>query len=93
MLRIMDTTETGSPSQPHQPRLPQAPQTYITREEAAAIFQVTPQTVWRWARSGRIPSYRTPTGRVLYPREWCLAYVERQEENTPELPAVTQPTV
>ena len=35
---------------------------YITTGEAAAIFDVAPDTVLRWIKSGDIPAIRTPGG-------------------------------
>ena len=35
---------------------------YITTGEAAAIFDVEPDTVLRWIKSGDIPAIRTPGG-------------------------------
>ena len=35
---------------------------YITTGEAAAIFNVDPDTVLRWIKSGDIPAIRTPGG-------------------------------
>ena len=35
---------------------------YITTGEAAAIFDVDPDTVLRWIKSGEIPAIRTPGG-------------------------------
>ena len=35
---------------------------YITTGEAAAIFNVEPDTVLRWIKSGDIPAIRTPGG-------------------------------
>ena len=35
---------------------------YLTTGEAAAIFDVDPDTVLRWIKSGEIPAVRTPGG-------------------------------
>jgi excisionase family DNA binding protein len=35
---------------------------YLTTGEAAAIFDVDPDTVLRWIKSGQIPAIRTPGG-------------------------------
>jgi len=34
--------------------------------EVALLYQVSPRTVMDWARSGRIPSVRTPGGHYRY---------------------------
>lgn len=36
--------------------------------EVAQIFGVDPQTVFRWAKAGKLPSIRTPGGHRRYPR-------------------------
>jgi excisionase family DNA binding protein len=37
---------------------------FLTPGEVAALFRVDPKTVTRWAKTGRIPSQRTPGGHV-----------------------------
>ena len=39
----------------------------MSRREVADLFHVSPSTVTRWARQGRIPVYRTPGGHYRYP--------------------------
>lgn len=41
----------------------------LSRKEVAALFDVSPHTVYRWAREGRLPYLLTPGGRRRYPRE------------------------
>jgi excisionase family DNA binding protein len=41
---------------------------YITTGEAAAIFDVDPDSVLRWIKSGKIPAIRTPGGHYRIPR-------------------------
>ncbi len=41
----------------------------LTRREVAAIFHVSPSTVTRWAREGKVPAKRTPGGHYRYPAE------------------------
>jgi len=41
----------------------------LSRREVAAIFGVSPHTVYRWAREGRLPSVMTLGGRRRYPAE------------------------
>ncbi len=36
--------------------------TYYTTSEAAKLLSVSPDTVLKWVRAGKIPSYRTPGG-------------------------------
>lgn len=40
----------------------------LTPAEVARIFGVDPKTVARWAKTGRIPSIRTPGGHRRYRR-------------------------
>ncbi|HLE77278.1 MAG TPA: helix-turn-helix domain-containing protein [bacterium] len=42
---------------------------YLSRLEVARIFEVSPHTVYRWTREGRLPYVMTPGGRRRYPRE------------------------
>jgi excisionase family DNA binding protein len=35
----------------------------LTRSEVALLFEVTPETVTRWARDGDLPYVRLPGGR------------------------------
>jgi excisionase family DNA binding protein len=38
----------------------------LSREEVAELFRVSPSTVTRWAREGKIPVHRTPGGHYRY---------------------------
>ena len=60
-------------------------QTYLTRGELAELFGVSPHTVTRWAKEGRLPSMLTPGGHRRYPREAVerLAQELRQEVSHP----------
>lgn len=42
---------------------------FLSRVEVAALFDVSPHTVYRWTREGRLPYVLTPGGRRRYPRE------------------------
>lgn len=39
----------------------------LNRMEVARLFLVSPSTVTRWARQGKIPVLRTPGGHYRYP--------------------------
>jgi excisionase family DNA binding protein len=41
--------------------------TYLTTAEVADVLQVSPKTVTRWAREGKLPHSRTPGGHRRYP--------------------------
>lgn len=42
---------------------------YLSRAEVARLFDVSPHTIYRWTREGRLPYVLTPGGRRRYPRE------------------------
>ncbi len=48
---------------------------YFTRAEVAELFEVSPNTVSRWVRGGKIPSVLTPGGRHRYPVEEIIHLV------------------
>ena len=48
---------------------------YFTRAEVAELFEVSPNTVSRWVRDGKIPSVLTPGGRHRYPVEEIIHLV------------------
>ena len=41
----------------------------LTPAEVATMFRVDPKTVTRWAKAGKLPSFRTPGGPPSLPRE------------------------
>ena len=41
--------------------------TFLRSAEVAAIFQVSPKTISRWAQDGRLPYQRTLGGHRRYP--------------------------
>jgi excisionase family DNA binding protein len=43
--------------------------TFLRSAEAAAIFQVSPKTVARWAQKGLLPCERTLGGHRRYPEQ------------------------
>jgi len=45
------------------------PDRLLSRHEVAAIFGVSPHTVYRWAREGRLPVRMTLGGRRRYPAD------------------------
>ena len=42
---------------------------YFTTTEAANLLSVSPDTVLKWVRAGKIESYRTPGGHSRIPSE------------------------
>ena len=49
------------------PRPAPSTATFLRSAEAAAILQVSPKTVARWAQEGRLPCQRTLGGHRRYP--------------------------
>ena len=42
---------------------------WFTTYEVARILDVSPMTVWRWCKSGKIKAVKTPGGYYSIPRE------------------------
>lgn len=47
---------------------PELPEKYLTRSEVAALLGVSPTTVTRWAREGRLPCQKTLGGHHRFER-------------------------
>lgn len=50
------------------------PAQLVTPKQAAAMLGQRTQTLWRWARDGRIPAVQVD-GRYLYSRVWLDSFV------------------
>ncbi len=50
----------------------------LSRREVATIFGVSPHTVYRWAREGRLPVLMTLGGRRRYPADEVLRLAQTQ---------------
>jgi excisionase family DNA binding protein len=55
----------------------------MTVKSAAALVQVTPHTIYRWIKLGRLRPLRTPGGQVRFERGAVLAAIERYEYGDP----------
>ncbi len=55
----------------------------LTPSEVAAMFRVTPKTVTRWARAGKISAIRTLGGHRRFRASEILKFLERVEEGEP----------
>jgi len=42
---------------------------FMTARQVAGLFEVSPSTVLRWAKGGRLPALVTPSGRLRFPRD------------------------
>lgn len=50
----------------------------MSRREVAQLFGVSPHTIYRWAREGRLPVLMTLGGRRRYPAEEILRLAQAQ---------------
>lgn len=57
--------------------MPEVPR-LMSRREVAALFGVSPHTIYRWAREGRLPVLMTLGGRRRYPTEEIMRLAEAQ---------------
>jgi excisionase family DNA binding protein len=48
-------------------------QRFLTRADVARLFEVSPATVARWSREGKLPFVRTPGGQRRYLRDRIVA--------------------
>jgi excisionase family DNA binding protein len=55
---------------------------YLTTGEAAAIFDVDPDTILRWIKSGDIPAIRTPGGHYRINRNVFLTKMIKEKNET-----------
>ena len=55
---------------------------FLTAKEVARLFELSPNTVARWAMEGKLPALVTPSGRRKFPREAVqrLAVAWQREE-------------
>jgi excisionase family DNA binding protein len=56
---------------------------YLLPSKVAEVLQVSPKTVTRWAKEGKLPSRRTLGGHRRYARADIESLVERLEEQIP----------
>ena len=57
---------------------------YLRAAEAAAILHVSPKTVSRWAKEGRVPCFVTLGGHRRFPRD----QIEKLADTLIELPSL-----
>lgn len=48
---------------------------FLTPSEVAALFRVDPKTVTRWARMGKLTSFRTPGGHRRFYRDEVMTRI------------------
>jgi excisionase family DNA binding protein len=62
---------------------PESTSSYLLPGEVAAVLQVSPKTVTRWAKEGKLASRRTLGGHRRYARADIESLVKRLEEQIP----------
>jgi len=60
--------------------MPTTEPTYLHSWEVAEILHVTPKTVSRWAKEGKLPFLRTLGGHRRYPADQIRALADRLQE-------------
>ncbi|HEV8651870.1 MAG TPA: BldC family transcriptional regulator [Actinomycetes bacterium] len=55
---------------------PSAGARYLSPAQVAALLQVSPKTVTRWAKQGKLPCVRTLGGHRRYPQDAIMALRE-----------------
>jgi excisionase family DNA binding protein len=66
-----------------------APSGYLTTSQVAEVFHVSPKTVSRWAKLGKLPCARTIGGHRRYPEDdirWLAAGLEHPLGTLPPSP-------
>jgi excisionase family DNA binding protein len=69
----------AQPQQPHEPPQPPGPEVYIRTAEAAKILRVSPKTVSRWAKEGKLPHVVTLGGHRRFPSSAIRKLADRLE--------------
>lgn len=59
---------------------------YLTRADVARLFEVSPATVARWTREGKLPFVRTLGGQRRYRRERIVELIREIGEERRESP-------
>lgn len=55
----------------------------LTRAEVAKIFQVSPSTITRWAKAGKLPAVKTLGGHRRYKAKDVMELAHRTEPTAP----------
>jgi excisionase family DNA binding protein len=82
--------KTGRQPSPVEPAYDHKYKSYFTRAEVADLFEVSPNTVSRWVRGGKVPSVLTPGGRRRYPLEAIIRLVREFQHGGPVSPSAEQ---
>lgn len=60
------------------------PRQYLTRSGVARLFEVSPATVARWTREGKLPFILTLGGQRRYERDQIIDLMRRSREGRAE---------
>ncbi len=63
---------------------------YFTRAEVAELLEVSPNTISRWVRGGKIQSVLTPGGRRRYPVDAIIRLVREFQLGEPVTPSAEE---
>ena len=63
---------------------------YLRTSEAADILHVSPKTLSRWAKEGKLPYVRTLGGHRRYPEDEIRALLHREEATSGPLAETTE---
>lgn len=62
--------------------MPDEPE-FLNRTEAAALLRVSPRTLDRWVKLGRVPAGRTPGGAPRFRRAELVDLVATEHQQSP----------
>jgi excisionase family DNA binding protein len=54
----------------------------LTAREVAGMLAVSPETVLRWARAGKVPSVRLPSGAIRFVPDQIDVWLERSSRGS-----------
>lgn len=60
--------------------MPSTASDLLTPDEVARIFKVSARTVGRWAKTGKLPAFRTPGGQARFSRSVVEAFLAEAEQ-------------
>jgi len=82
--------KSGRRPAPVEPTYGHKHKSYFTRAEVAELLEVSPNTISRWVRGGKIPSVLTPGGRRRYPVEAITRLAQEFQHGGPVAPSAEQ---
>jgi excisionase family DNA binding protein len=76
--------EAPPPVPPQEDEPPLVPEALLTPGEVAVMFRVDPKTVTKWAKRGRLPSFRTPGGHRRFREAEVRALIDASDTGRDE---------